>query len=240
MTPLGNPRPDYLPEGAEVITVNITEDDKNALSVTYRLHHCVHTVMAVRRDLVKELGCVYDRLFHHVPGMTFNFLYELLSTRHQLGLIKGVDYADCEQPVPFQPQVYLPIHWLSLRFLPVKIPIGLVSQQQVFIGDESARNLSDIATNPFTPSLAKQLIRLGTHLIDGRDITCFEKDQLTLPFIQRLLDTAKMHTNSLFTFLCASRIVGSMNDGLSDVVILTGPGIDHYLIRFISDKNDLP
>lgn len=240
MTTYRSPRPDYLPEGAEVITVNVTENDKHALSVTYQVKQCVHTVIATRRDLIKELDCPCDRLFHHMPGMTFNFLYELLSTRHQLGLVKGEDYPDNDNLVPFQPTVYLPIHWLSLRFLPVKIPIGLVNPQHVFTAEESQRNLIGVQTNPFTAGLRKQLIQLGTHLIDGRDILCFEQDRLTVTFIQRLLDTAHMHTNALFTFLCASTIVGSMNDGLSDVVILSGPDIDHYLIRFISDENDLP
>lgn len=231
---------DCLPKGAEV--VNIVEDtiDPKRICVEYQYQDKIHQVIPERINLLETLKYRQDFLFHFEQGMTVNFLYELFSTRHNLGFIEGEDYDSCNEIFSFKSKMLLPIRSLSLRYQPVNLPIELVNKRDGFFGDEGARNLLAIDANPFKHNLRKQLLEISTYLIDGRGIVCFNQKKLTPEFISLIMAKVRLHDDTILNELHHSKVIGMTNDGLSDVVILSGPNIIHYLIRFISNKNDLP
>lgn len=229
-----------LPKGADIVQISLNPLNSQQLIVNYKYNDKEYQVIPDRINLLEKIKYRQGFLFYFEEGMTVNFLYELLSTRHELGLIEGEDYESQPELVSFQSKVMLPIRPLSLRYLPTSLPIELVMKNEVFIGDESMRNLLNVDCNPFKDSLRKRLLQLGTFLMDGRSIVCFNKNHLSPDFVGMIISKAAIKDETLIQELLYSKAIGVINDGLSDVVIMSGPNVIHYLIRFISNKNDLP
>lgn len=232
-----------LPDGSEILDVYTDDIDEDILLVKYSLKGNISVGEIKRLNINNLISFKKGNYIYLSDGLTINDLYDIYSNRHNLNLIKDEDYESDDSLVTKIETVYLPIKKLSLRFLPTTISIEIVDPRQVLINDENTRNLTGIDINPFKESLEKELFKLGTILFNGVNFTCFNKNLLTLDFrnfiISKISEESKFK-NTISTEILTSKVINYTNDGVSDVIFLSGISNIIFLIRFISKSNDIP
>lgn len=174
---------------------------------------------------------------------TYNDLYEAISQKFSLDLIKNVDYYDSRAIKPSQvPQyVELPITATSIAYCGVircRVVLGL------FDGiSDSVRDLRSHGQYELAQSLKLELFLMGNlFTIDG---TMFVEDKLTKEFAthigNRVSDNIDYGTGlALIDTLSNSLIVDCFTDGLSDIILVKLPDNELITIRFTSHSDDLP
>ncbi|QDJ97093.1 hypothetical protein PQC07_gp180 [Aeromonas phage D3] len=173
-------------------------------------------------------------------------LYNLMSERFDLGLVKGIDYLDgTMQQVTDDPMyVTLPIHEDSHGYTG-ELRFYVVNEKRSLSGNLKRRDLTGcdhtIVLNDF---------KLRTLLVSktwgyGSEKRMFSFETLSGYFVSLLMTAIKetfgeeqdVVEEGQFT---RGVVTGLLNDGLSDIAIFKLYNGVEYLIRFSSPKGDLP
>lgn len=228
----------HLPDGAVVGEVYTDPADDTKIIIEYTLDNVLYQISPERVKIQTLLD--YFKAIPLVEGLTYNDAYEIISSRHHLELIKGVDYEDNPEQITGFGRIRLPIYKYSLRFLPGALVTDIIDSNTALIGNEDARNLTDVKITITESGMRNELYKLAYKLFDCTSVKCFNDGRATIAFRQCVVEQIDASLTDVRKEILASFLLKGYSDILSDVALMIGPSEIPYFIRFQSSEGDVP
>lgn len=174
-----------------------------------------------------------------------NDVYKLLSKKFDLGLVRGIDYF-LDTPVALSDTpVYLELPILQDSYgYYGSIGVMVSLEGSSLNGELEDKDLFEIPQDIIyaSPKL-RTVFTSKVFTLEGKNL--FGDNRLSTEFIAVLMAVVETEFDEFFSRdvqqgLLKGKVVGLINDGLSDVLLFRFPNGHEYFIRFMSQKDDLP